>query len=369
MQIDSIKLFHVAVPLKQPVKTAGRQLDALETVLVRMQSGEVSGWGEAAPGNAPTASAEWAAGVFGCLKDWLVPAVVGTMIDSGEDIARRLAPFRDNQFARSALDAAWWDLNARLQEKPLHELLGGTRNEIELGTTFDQMESIDEFLASIAGAFEAGFARVRLMFRPGWDIQMVDAVRKEFPVETIHVDGEGAMGLEHVDTLQRLDDFGLAMIEQPLSADDLVGAAMVQESVSTPLCLDESITSVAQAEVALELNSCRYMNLTPGRVGGLTPAVAIHDACSQAGVPCFVGATPQSAIGTRHCLALASKENFTYPADFFPSADLFEQDLAEQPARTRDECDGTMRIALWSEPGIGVEPDAGLLKKFSVSMA
>ena len=366
MQIDSIEVFHVALPLRQPVETAGRQVDSLETVLLRMQSGDLAGWGEASPGNAPLAGPEWAAGVFACLSGWLVPAVASTVVESGQRLAERLDPFRGNRFAKAALDTAWWDLSARDQGRPLHQLLGGQRDAIEVGPTFDRMDSIDEFLAAVGRAFEAGFARVKLKFRPGWDVQMVDFIRKEFPTETFHVDVEGGLGLEHMEMLCRLDDFDLAMIEQPLPPDDLVGHAMVQETVRTPICLDEAVTTLPQAEMALELKSCRYMNLKPGRVGGLTPAMEIHDSCEQNSVGCYVGAVPQRAVGVRIALALAAKANCTYPADFFPSDQLLEQDLAEPLLPVRDETDGKMRVALWPEPGLGVEPEAELLEKFCI---
>jgi len=367
MQIDSIELFHVALPMKQPGQVAGRAIDTLETVLLRMQSGQTSGWGETSPGNAPLASAEWAAGVFGCLCDWLVPAISGTMVDSAEDLAQRLEPFRGNRFAKSALDTAWWDLHARMNGKPLHQIIGAEREAIEVGTTVDQMDSIEEFFEVIGRAIKAGFARVKLKLRPGWDVFMVDAVRKEFPVETLHVDAEGNMGLEHMELLCRFDDFGLEMIEQPLPPDDLVGHAMVQDTLATPICLDESIGDSSQAAMALELKSCQYMNLKPGRVGGLTAAVAIHDACRQHGVPCFVGAMPQSALGVRFSLALAAKANCTYPSDYFPSEDVLEQDLAEPLLPSADEADGKMRIPLWSGPGIGIEPDPDVLQKFTIA--
>ncbi len=369
MQIDSIEVFHIALPLRQPQETAAGGFETLETVLVRMQSGETAGWGEASPGNAPAASAEWAAGAFACLRDWLAPVVAGTAVDSGDQLAERLEPFHGNRFAKAALDTAWWDLSARQQEKPLHELLGGCRETIEIGTTFDRMDSIDEFLAAIGRALQDGFSRVRLMFRPGWDIQMVDAVRKEFPTAMLHVDAEGALGLQHMDTIHRLEDFGLAMVEQPFAPDDPIAHAMAQESMHTPICLDEGVTTAAQADVALELKSCRYMNVTQGRVGGLTAAVAIHDACRAAEVPCFSGAMPQSGIGARAGLALAAKENFTYPADFFPAADVLQQDLVAPLLPEREDSDAALRIALWAEPGIGAEPDPELLEKFCLARA
>jgi len=369
MQIDSIEAFHVALPLRRALTTPKGPADKLQTVLVRIESGEAAGWGEASPGNAPTAGGEWAAGVFGCVKDWLAPALVGRMVDSGDVLQERLAAFQGNRFAKAALDMAWWDLSARLAGKPLHQLLGGEREAIDLGVGFDQMESIDEFFAAIAGAFEAGYARVELKMRPGWDVQMLNAVRHEFPTQTIHVDVEGGLRLDHMEILCRLDDFMLAMVEQPLPADDLVGHAMVQETIRTPICLDESVTTPEQADMAIELKSGKYVNVKPGRVGGLTPAVAIHDACHHGCTPCWVGAMPQTAIGARAGLALAAKANFSYPADFFPSDELFEQDLAPPVVAIRDEADGPLRVPLWSEPGIGVEPDLELLEKLCLERA
>ncbi len=270
MRIDSIEIFHLALPLRQPMRTPLGPRDKLETVLVAMHGGGAAGWGEASPGNAPWAGPEWAAGVFSLLRDWLAPAVAGETISTGEDLAKRLDSFRGNQFAKAALDTAWWDLHARLKSRPLHQLLGGLNikprpavapsdataghgfvsRAVEVGPTFDQMDSIDDLFAAISRAVEAGFARVKLKFRPGWDVRMVDFVRKEFPLLTLQIDCEGGLNLGQTDMLFRLEDFSLAMIEQPLPADDLVGHAMVQQSLRTPLCLDESIATIAQAEMA-----------------------------------------------------------------------------------------------------------------------
>lgn len=368
MQIDAIEAFHVALPLRRALTTPKGPADKLQTVIVRIESGGTAGWGEASPGNAPSAGAEWAAGVFGCVRDWLAPALVGQVVDSGDALQERLAPFQGNRFAKAALDMAWWDLNAHLTGKPLHQLLGGEREAIDLGVGFDQMESIDEFFAAIAGAFEAGYARVELKMRPGWDVQMLNAVRHEFPTETIHVDVEGGLRLDHMEILCRLDDFMLAMVEQPLPADDLVGHAMVQDTIRTPICLDESIATPEQADMAIELKSGKYVNVKPGRVGGLTPAVAIHDACHDGCMPCWVGAMPQTGIGARAGLALAAKANFSYPADFFPAEELFEQDPTPPVVAVR-EAEGPLRVPLWSEPGIGVEPDRELLDKLCLDRA
>ncbi len=366
MQIDSIEVFHVALPLSKPQASVAGPADKLETVLVRMTSGSTTGWGEASPGNAPLTNPEWAAGVFGCVRDWLAPRLVGKIVDTGKDLQTALASFRGNQFAKAALDTAWWDLKARRDGQPLHKVLGGQKEQVEVGTTFDQMESPDEFVAAIRRAFDAGFGRVELKMRPGWEINMLNFVRHEFPIERLHVDIEGALHLDNMELICRLDDFSLVMVEQPLPADDLVGHAMIQESLRTPICLDEAITSPELADIALELHSARYINLKSGRVGGLTPALAIHDACHEHCVPCWVGAAPQSALGLRIGLALAAKPNCSYPTDY-PFEPLLAEDLAPMPELVRDEKEGTLQARLWTEPGLGVEPDMTVLEKCTVA--
>ena len=206
------------------------------------------------------------------------------------------------------------------------------------------------------------------MFRPGWEVRMVDAVRKEFPTQTIQIDCEAALNLSFFDMLCRLDDFGLEMIEQPLAEDDLVGHAMLQEAVRTPVCLDEGVTTVAQADVALELKSCRYMNIIPGRVGGLTAALAIHDKCLDAHVECWVRACrrPPSAPGPAS--PWRPSPTSRTPAISSPSDQLLAEDLAPPllPAR---EPDGVQRVPLWTEPGIGIEPSREVLEKYCIAKA
>ncbi len=369
MRIDSIDVYHLALPLKKPLKLRKGATERLETVLVRLRSGETAGWGEASPGAAPVFGGEFAAGAFAAIRDWFAPRLAATAVDSGEHLQQRLEAFRGNSFAKGALDVAWWDLQARTRRQPLWKTLGGTREAVEVGPVFDEMESVEEFFDLIRQAQEAGFARVKLMFRPGWDVRMVDAVRKEFPVFPIHVDVEAELTLGHMDMLCRLDDFDLAMIEQPLPADDLVGHAMLQEAVRTPVCLDEGITCVAHAEMALELKSCRYINLKPDRVGGLTPALAICDEAGRQSVPCWVGAMPQTGLGTRAGLSLAAKPNCTYPADWLPLDDHLDAHLVAPLVPARDENDGVLRVPLWSEPGLGVSPDEARLEQFTVARA
>lgn len=363
MHLDSIDLFHVAMPLISPWRTAYGEDAVAESVLVRMRSGEHEAWGEASPLAAPCYSAEWAGGVFACLRDWLAPALVGQWIESGEDLQRRLAHFKGNFFAKAALDNTWWVLAAKRRGLPLHRLLGATRDAVDVGADFGVLDSIDELIRGVGQALDDGFPRVKLKFRPGWDVSMLRAVRQEYPEATLHIDCNSFYRIRQLDMFCRLDDFGLAMIEQPLAHDDLVDHARLQAAIRTPVCLDESICSVEQAEQAIDLGSCRWINIKPGRVGGLTNAVAIHNLCREAKIGCWVGGMLESAIGARINTALAMLDNFIYPADIFPSSRFYHDDLGCPPLELSRGPQGQPQVVAADVPGIGAEPDAERLEK------
>lgn len=362
MRIDAIDVFHVAMPLISPWRTAYGEDSAIESVLVRMQSGSAFAWGEAAPFAAPCYSPEWAASAFLCVRDWLAPALVGRELESGAQLQQRLAHFKGNPFAKASLDTAWWTLAAKLTGKPVYRALGGQRNAVDAGADFGVLDSIDELLPCIGRAIDEGFQRVKLKFRPGWDIPMLSAVRREFPTAVIHIDCNSGYTLNDLDLFRKLDDFQLAMIEQPLGHDDLLDHARLQASIRTPVCLDESINSVARARQAIELKSCRWVNIKPGRVGGLTNAVAIHDLCRNAGIPCWVGGMLESAIGAQACIALAMLDNFTYPADIFPSSRFYVRDLAQPEVVLSRGPDGSPRIRACEDPRLEPQPDPQLLE-------
>jgi O-succinylbenzoate synthase len=357
MRIDAIELFHVAMPLLEPWRTAYGEDATVESILVRMQSGNHVAWGESSPLAAPCYSSEWAGGVFACLREWLAPALVGQSIDSGAELQSKLAHFKGNPFAKGALDNTWWILQAQLKGLPLHKLLGATRDRVDVGADFGVLDSIGELMPRIGQALADGFPRVKLKFRPGWGIEMLRAVRQEFPDATLHIDCNAGYRLEDLPLLCRLDDFHLAMIEQPLSADDVIDHARLQELIRTPICLDESINSVERAEQALDLGSCRYVNLKPARLGGLTNALAVHNLCQAAGVPCWVGGMLESAIGVRIAAALAMLPNCTYPADIFASSRFYANDLGTPAIELTKSESGVPQIAALDVPGIGTEPD------------
>jgi O-succinylbenzoate synthase len=329
MKIERIELFHVEMPLIYPWRTAYGEDAAIHSVLCRMSSGSCDGWGESSPLAAPCYSCEWAGGVFAVARDWLAPALIGKNVDSGAALQAELGHFKGNCFAKAVLDNAWWNLHCQQSGTPLHRALGASREQVPVGADFGVMDSIDELLPQVGEAIAAGFPRVKLKFRPGWDIEMVRAVRKQHPDAVLHVDCNSGYCLDDLPIFQQLDDFGLAMFEQPLAHDDLYDHAAMQAEVRTPICLDESIVGIRQTAQAIALKSCRYVNIKPGRVGGLTNAVQIHDLCASNGLPCWVGGMLESAVGGAQCVALAMLDNFTYPADIFPSNRFYRQDLAE----------------------------------------
>jgi O-succinylbenzoate synthase len=366
MRIDRIELFHVAMPLISPWRTAYGEDAACHSVLCRISSGSLDAWGESAPLAAPCYSPEWAGGIFAVVREWLAPALIGREIASGNELQQTLAVYKGNPFAKAVLDVAWWNLEARRQSAPLHRVLGATRDVVPVGADFGVMDSIDELLERIASAVAAKFPRIKLKFRPGWELEMLRAVRHAFPSETFHIDCNSGYRIEQLPLFREVDELRLAMIEQPLAHDDLVDHARLQQSLATPVCLDESVISPRHAAQAVALGSCRYINVKPGRVGGLTNALKIHDLCQAAQVPCWVGGMLESATGAGICTALAMLDNFVYPADIFPSDRFYHQDLAAQPLELTRLSDGTPAVrAFDSIP----EPDPRRLEGLTVQQA
>lgn len=349
MKIDRIELFHVAMPLIYPWRTAYGEDAEVHSVLCRLTSGSVDAWGEASPLAAPCYSPEWAGGVFATVRDWLAPAIVGTDVPSGTDLQHRLSIFKANPFAKAVLDTAWWALHCRLENRPLHVALGAARDRVSVGADFGVLDNLDDLLADVGRAVSTGFPRIKLKFRPGWDIPILEAVRKNFPLQPFHIDCNGGYRLRDAEMFRRIDAFQLAMIEQPLQHDDLLDHSRLQGQIKTAVCLDESISHPRHAEQAIELGSCRFINVKLGRVGGLTNAALIHDICRDAGIPCWVGGMLESSVGASMCVALAMLENFVYPADIFPSSRFYNEDLGDRPIELSRCPEGVPQVAAFDD--------------------
>jgi len=367
MKIDAIDVYWARLPLAFVWRTSYADMTHIDTLLVRMESGGLHAWGESCPVFIPSYSAEHTLATFHTVREHMAPRILGEDIASAADLLERLAFIKGNQFARAALEITWWVLDAKRQGVPLHQALGGTRDRIAVGADFGVQDSLDALMEMIQGAIDAGFPRIKLKFRPGWDGKMVEAVRSTFPDFTFHVDCNAAYTIADADVFRALDRYHLAMIEQPLADDgmSLLNHAELQKRIETPICLDESIHSVAHAEAALRLGSCKVINVKVARVGGLSASRDIQALSAQHGVPCWVGGMLESAVGAAICAELATLPNFTYPGDVFPSSYFYNEDIGKPEI----VLSGRGEVATSRVPGIAQEPDAELLRRWTVEHA
>ncbi len=362
MKIDRLEIYRVAMPLISPFNTAFGDTDTVESIIVKLVSGNTVGWGETAPWRYPAYTSESAAGAYLTIVNFLAPLVIGKDIDSGGTLQKIFSSVKGNPFAKAGIDLAWWDCQARIEGKPLCELIGGTVKDVDVGADFGVMESHELLLAEIGKAIGNGFKRVKLKYRPGWELEMIKAVRKEFPDHTFHVDCNSAYTLADERMILALDDYDLAMIEQPLMNDDIIDHAALQKKLKMPICLDESINSIDKARKAIQMQACGWINIKPGRVGGITNAIAIHDICQNNNIPCWIGGMLESSIGGQHCLALSTLPNIKYPSDIFPTDRFYTRDLGSIPMEMSGP--GTMTIS--DTPGIGVEADKKMLEQLTI---
>ncbi len=350
------------MPLIYPFRTAFGDDEVIQSVLVQLSCGDHHGWGESACWKAPAYCPECSATQFVISRDFIAPRLLNQQIPSGQELQDRLAGIKGNHFAKAAFDLAWWDLHAKQQNQPLWKILGGKSRVAIAGADFGVMESIPQLMESIRQASEQGYRRVKLKYRPGWDLEMIEQVRAAFPDTVIHVDCNSGYSLDDLEMFKELDHYQLAMIEQPLAHDDLVDHATLQSHLKTPICLDESIVSADKARKAIEIGACRWVNIKLGRVGGITNALEINRVCQRGGIPCWVGGMLESAIGAAHNIAFATLANMKYPCDIFPTSRFYKQDLGtpsiEHSAPSQFEASG--------ESGIGVCPNEQFLEELAM---
>jgi o-succinylbenzoate synthase len=367
MKIDAIDVYWMRLPLAFVWKTSYADQSFTDTILVRMEGGGHEAWGESCPPFIPGYSAEHTLAVFHTLRGHMIPRILGEDIETAQDLLDRLAFIKGNQFARAALDIAWWVLDAKRRGLPLHRALGGTADRVAVGADFGIQDSLDILMEKIQGAIDAGFPRVKLKYRPGWDLFMVEAVRATFPDFTFHIDCNAAYTPADTEMFRKLDRFRLAMIEQPLADDgmSLVNHADLQQRIGTPVCLDESALSLAHVQAAIRLKSCRVVNIKMARVGGLTESREIQALCARHDIPCWVGGMLESAIGGAICAELATLPNFTYAGDIFPSSYFYTNDLGKPEL----VLSGRGEVATSRVPGIAQVPDPDLLKRWTAEHA
>ena len=367
MVIEGLDVYWVKAPLAIVWRTSYGDQHHTDTVLVRMESGGIHAWGESCPPYIPAYSAEHTLATFHTVREHLAPRLVGEDVRSAADLLQRLDFVKGNQFARAALEIAWWVLEAKRQGLPLHAALGGKGDHVAVGADFGVQDSLDILMAKIQGAIDQGFPRIKLKVRPGWDLDVVAAARSTFPRFTFHVDANAAYTLADAALFRALDRYRLAMIEQPLADDgmSLVDHATLQAELETPICLDESALSLAHVRAAIRLGSCKVVNIKMARVGGLSASREIQALCAEHGIPCWVGGMLETAIGGQICAELATLPNFTYPGDIFPSSYFYGNDLGKPELVLA----GPGQIATSRVPGIPQAPDPELLGRWTVAHA
>ena len=349
LAIEKIEIRTVRLPLVEPFETSFGRIDSRLIILVSVQAGGETGWGEVVAAEEPLYSYETVGTALHVIRDYLAPALLAEPVSDLADVARRLAPFRGHNMAKAGLELAYMDLLARLKCQSLSQLIGATRDRIPVGVSLGIQPSLELLMERVDRYLGLGYQRIKLKIKPGWDIGIVSEVRRRHPDILLSVDANCAYTLNDLDHLKTLDEFGLLMIEQPLEHDDLVDHAQLQSKIATPICLDESITGIRRARQALDLGSCRIINIKIGRVGGYSQALAIHDLCYEKEIPVWCGGMLESGIGRAHNIALASLPGFVLPGDISASSRYFSRDLIVPEVTVSS--DGT--VAAPRGPGLG----------------
>jgi o-succinylbenzoate synthase len=360
VRIDEVELRVVQLPYVSPFRTSFAEEHGKHAVLVTVRSEGVEGYGEGVMDPLPMYREETQAGALGLLRAALVPDLLADGFHHPGELTDRWARFRGNPMAKASLELAAWDVYARQLGVPMRTLLGGERTEIPVGASLG-MGSVADTVASVGRHVDQGYKRVKLKIEPGWDVELLAAVRTEHPTIELTVDANSAYTLDHVDLLRSFDRYGLKYIEQPLHWDDLYDHALLAPQIDTPLCLDESLTSVARVRASLDMGACAVVNVKVGRFGGLEVTRRVHELCVAREIPMWCGGMLETGIGRAHNIHLATMPGFVYPGDTASASRTYHRDITEQRLEATD---GIMPVP--AGPGIGVTLDRAYLDEVTV---
>ncbi|HUA18263.1 MAG TPA: o-succinylbenzoate synthase [Bryobacteraceae bacterium] len=358
IQLDAIHLREIRMPLVHFFETSfGRTTDR-SILLVEVVADGVSGWGEVTAGENPFYNEEWTESAWLILRDFVAPRVLHHRFESAAEVGARTAHIRGHQMARGGLEVAVWDLEARLNNRPLsRQIGGGARREIPCGVSIGIQDSVPQLIEKIETELAAGYQRIKMKIKPGWDVDVVREVRKRFPDILLMADANSAYTLADAPRLKCLDEFNLMMIEQPLAHDEIIDHAKLQAQLRTPICLDECIRSAHHAEQAIAMDAGRIINIKLGRVGGFAEAKRVHDVAQAAGIPVWCGGMLESGIGRAHNIAMSTLPNFTLPGDVSASKRYWSRDIIQPPVEVTPH--GT--IVIRDTPGFGYDLDHDFL--------
>jgi O-succinylbenzoate synthase len=363
MRLRRVILRRVEMPLKFRFRTSMGETSVKKFLLVELDAGDRSAWGECVAEPEPTFSPETLETAAHVLRDFLVPLLLAMDDPSPDDFVCGTRFVRGHRMAKAAVETALWDLAAGRAGRPLGRVLGGVRDRVEVGVSLGIQPTEAALLDLVARHVEAGYRRIKLKIEPGRDLDVVRAVRRRFPETPLTADANAAYSLSDAERLGRLDEFDLDYIEQPLHHEDLLDHAELARRIATPICLDESIRSAADAAAAIRLGSCRVLNIKVGRVGGLSEARAIHDRARAAGIPVWCGGMLEAGVGRAVNVHAATLPNFTKPGDTSSASRYFDEDIVEPMLEA--EC-GQMPVP--AGPGIGVAVRRDVLGRFTTAI-
>jgi len=364
--ISSIELIEIRLPLIHFFETSFGRTTERRIVLARVVDREgAEGWGECTAGEGPFYSDEWVEGAWATLQEFLAPMVVNREFETAADTWSLMKPVRGHRMAKATIETACWDLEAKLAAKPLWRHLGGVQSEIACGVSIGIQDSLDVLLQKIEKELDAGYQRIKIKIKPGWDREIIEQVRKRFPDIHLMGDANSAYKLSDTPLFQSLDQYNLMMVEQPLAHNDIFDHAKLQREIRTPICLDESIHSAEDAIHAIELGSGKIINVKLGRVGGHAEAARVEKVCRENGIPVWCGGMLESGIGRAHNIAMATRQGFTLPGDVSASSRYWEEDIIEPAVTVTDR--GTIMAP--EKPGIGFEVNMKRLEQLALRRA
>jgi o-succinylbenzoate synthase len=362
MKIEAITLRELQIPLVHFFETSFGRTYTRRVMLVTLHCEGLEGWGECVAGEGPFYSEEYIDGAWDVITRYLAPTLCGKTLGEGREVPTLLDRVREHPMAKAALENAAWDAEAQEKQIPLWRLLGGARREISCGVSIGIQDSHEQLLEKIETELAAGYQRIKVKVKPGWDVEVLEKIRARWPKILLSCDANSAYTLEDEQHLKAFDQFKLLMVEQPLWADDFYFHARLQKQLQTALCLDEAIRAPRDAEAALELGACRILNVKVGRVGGFSNALAIHDVAQRANIPVWCGGMLESGVGRAHNVALSTLPNFKLPGDVSASRRYWKEDIIEPEVRVSQQ--GT--IAISDTPGRGYELRHDLIEALTV---
>lgn len=362
ISVEKLKLHRLKMTLNDPFTTSFGTFQEKEFFITELidKNGN-RGFGESVAFTSPWYSEETVQTNLHMMEDFLIPLLKNNEVNHPDDVFDLFQPIRRNNMAKAALEGAVWDLYAKQKEIPLAEALGGKRKAIDVGISLGIEPSVHDLLKKIEQYVQEGYKRIKIKIKPGYDVDVLKEVRRNFPNTPIMADANSAYTLKDIDHLRKLDDLNLMMIEQPLAHDDIVDHAKLQAAITTPICLDESIHSLEDARQAIDLGSCKIINIKIGRVGGLSESKRIHDLCNEKGIDVWCGGMLEAGVGRAHNIALTTLSQFTLPGDTAGSSRYWKKDIIEPEVIVND---GVIQVP--DQPGIGYDIDEEALEQFTI---